>query len=93
MTPHPFRHGFRDGWSSCLDRFVGQKPLQVVGHLLGREVPSRPVLGDGLQHDGLQVARDGTVGFRGAGGSSSVTWCRMTSRFSPSKAGREVRSS
>ena len=58
-----FRRHHRQACSAGLDapgqdRLVGQEPPQVLGHLLGRGVPLGRLLGDRLQDDRLQVARD-----------------------------------
>ncbi len=50
---------------------LGQKVPQVVGHVLGRRVPLRGPLRQGLQADAFQFLRDAVVASAGAGGPRS----------------------
>ncbi len=56
--PRPLQGALPGGRRPGADRLAGQEPSQVVGQLLGRGVPPRRLLGQALQADRLQVARD-----------------------------------
>ena len=56
--PRPLQGALPGGRRPGADRLAGQEPPQVVGQLLGRGVAPRRLLGEALQADRLQVARD-----------------------------------